>query len=58
MYGKFSLENKITQKGVESEKGLCHEYDGTCVMNMRDLRHEYEGGCILKETFYWQGYWG
>ena len=26
--GKYSLENKITQKGVESEEGLCHEYEG------------------------------
>ena len=27
MYGKESLENKILQKGVESEEGLHHEYD-------------------------------
>ena len=26
-YGKELLENKIPQKGVESEEGLCHEYD-------------------------------
>ena len=26
--GNVKLENKITQKGVKSEKGLCHEYEG------------------------------
>ena len=25
--GKYSLENKITQKGFESEEGLPHEYE-------------------------------
>ena len=35
MYGKCSLENKITQKGLSLKRD--------CVMNMRDLRHEYEG---------------
>ena len=25
--GKYSLENKITQKGVETEEGLRHEYE-------------------------------
>ena len=28
MYGEDSLENKITQKGVVSGEGLCHEYEG------------------------------
>ena len=28
MSGKCSLENKITQKGVDFEKGLRHEYEG------------------------------
>ena len=28
MYGKKSIENKIPQKGVGSEVGLCHEYEG------------------------------
>ena len=27
IYVKESLENKIPQKGVESEERLCHEYD-------------------------------
>ena len=27
LYGKGSLENKIPQKGVGSEEGLCHEYE-------------------------------
>ena len=35
MYGKESLENKITQKG------LCLKKD--CVMNMTARRHEYKG---------------
>ena len=40
MYGKDSLENDITQKGVVSEEGF--------IMNMRDLCHEYKGfaSCI------------
>ena len=41
MYGKESLENKIPQKGVVSEKD--------CVTNMTVLRHEYRGGCIFRE---------
>ena len=28
MYGKGSLENKITQKGVGPGEGLGHEYEG------------------------------
>ena len=28
MYGKGSLENKITQKGIGPEEGLRHEYEG------------------------------
>ena len=28
MYGKCSLENKMIQKGIESEEGLYHEYEG------------------------------
>ena len=27
--GKSPLENKIPQKGVGSEVGLCHEYEGS-----------------------------
>ena len=46
MYGKKSFENKIPQKGVESE-----EYD--CLMNRTVLRHKYKDGCIL--TFHFVG---
>ena len=48
--GNVHLKIRLHKRGLSLKRD--------CVMNMRDLRHKYEGGCILRETFYWQGYWG
>ena len=40
MCGKDSLENMITQKGVVSEEGLHHEFDGPVPCLQGYMRHE------------------
>ena len=40
MYGKDSLENKMTLKGVGGEEGLRHEYEGYASQRERGWHFE------------------
>ena len=44
MCGKYSLQSKITQKGLALKRDCT-------VITMRDLSHECEWGCIVKVAF-------